>query len=117
MPETPQWQPRAEQLTRAELAHLARLFVGLGIDALRVTGGEPLLRGDVVECVAALDELRAAGLKRLSMSSNAALLGRHARALRAAGLDDVNISLDSPDPERFQGLTGPPLAPVREGIR
>jgi cyclic pyranopterin phosphate synthase len=117
MPEQPQWLPRAELLSRDELANLARLFVGLGIDAIRVTGGEPLLRTDVVECVRAFDALRPLGLKRLSMSSNAALLARHAGALRDAGLDDVNISLDSVDPLRFETLTRHALAPVLEGIR
>lgn len=116
MPEHPQWMSKKSLLSRDELAGLARLFVEVGIEAIRVTGGEPLLRRDAVDCLAALNRLRAIGLKRLSLTTNASRLALLLPALRAAGLDDLNISLDALDPQRFQALRGAPLAPVLEGI-
>lgn len=117
MPEHPQWLPRDALLGSDELQRLARLFVTqLGIGEIRLTGGEPLLRAEVVEITARLDSLRAAGLERIAMTSNGARLDRHARALRAAGLDDVNVSLDAVTPQGFARLTGGELAPVLRGI-
>jgi GTP 3',8-cyclase len=83
---------------------------------VRLTGGEPLLRRDVVEIVGALDELRAIGLERIAMTSNAVRLAPVAPALRAAGLDDLNISIDSITPSRFHAMTRGQVAPVLEGI-
>lgn len=117
MPEKPRWLPRGYLLERGELLRLAQMFVGeLGITDIRLTGGEPLLRPDVVEIVAALDGLRALGLERIAMTSNGMALPRHARALREAGLDDLNISLDAFDPQVFRRLTGGEVAPVLRGI-
>ncbi|MEW6169147.1 MAG: GTP 3',8-cyclase MoaA [Pseudomonadota bacterium] len=117
MPEHPQWLPRAQILRREELLRLARLFVSeLGIQEIRLTGGEPLLRADVVEIVALLGELRPLGLERIAMTSNGIQLPRHALALRAAGLDDINVSLDAFTPETFQRLTGGAVEPVLRGI-
>ena len=117
MPEHPKWLPREQILRRDELVRLVRLFVtGLGIREVRLTGGEPLLRRDVVEIVAALHELRAIGLERIAMTSNAVRLAPVAGALRAAGLDDVNISIDSITPARFHAMTRGQVAPVLEGI-
>lgn len=116
MPEHPQFLPKKELLSRDELLTLAGLFVDRGIEAIRVTGGEPLLRADAVECVAALNTLRARGLKRLSLTTNASYLAPKLAALRAAGLDDLNISLDALDPARFKSLRGHDIAPVLEGI-
>ena len=117
MPEHPVWLPRASLLTRAELLRLARLAVAQGITHIRLTGGEPLLRADVVEVVADLQSLRATGLQRLSMTSNAERLGALAQPLADAGLDDLNISLDAIDADIFTRLTGRPLAPVLAGIK
>ena len=116
MPEHPHWTPKKELLSREELVTLAGLFVDAGIEAIRVTGGEPLLRADAVECVAALNGLRARGLKRLSMTTNASRLAPRLEALRSAGLDDLNISLDALDPLRFRALRGSDIGPVLEGI-
>jgi GTP 3',8-cyclase len=117
MPEHPQWLPRDALLTADELQRLAGVFVTqLGIDEVRLTGGEPLLRADVVDITARLDRLRGAGLGRIAMTSNGARLDRHARALHAAGLDDLNISLDAVTPQGFARLTGGELAPVLRGI-
>lgn len=117
MPEHPKWLPREQILRRDELVRLVRLFVTeLGIREIRLTGGEPLLRRDVVEIVSELNALRSLGLERIAMTSNAVRLAPVARALRAAGLDDLNISIDSITPERFRSMTRGEIAPVLQGI-
>ncbi len=117
MPEHPKWLPREQILRREELVRLVRLFVTeLGIREIRLTGGEPLLRRDVVEIVSELNELRALGLERIAMTSNALRLAPLARALKDAGLDDLNISIDGITPERFHAMTRGQVAPVLEGI-
>lgn len=100
----PDWLPRADLLTTTELVRLVGLLVDLGIERIRLTGGEPLLRPDVVEVVAALRALPAA--PRLAMTTNALRLPRLAVALAGAGLSRLNISLDTLRPERFAAMTG-----------
>ena len=96
---------------------MARLFVArLGISEIRLTGGEPLLRAEITQITAALDALRAEGLERLALTSNGVRLDRLAAPLRAAGLDDLNVSLDAVTPQGFARLTGGELAPVLRGI-
>ena len=116
MPEHPQWLPGRELMNRQELLRLATLFVDDGIEELRLTGGEPLLRKDVVACVAELNRLRDRGLQRLSMTTNGSRLPALLDQLIAAGLDDLNISLDAVDDERHRALTGRPLASALNGI-
>lgn len=107
MPEEPAWKPRAELLSFEELYALARVLVArLGIEQIRLTGGEPLMRRGAAEFVAMLQDLRPAGLRRVSMTTNGVLLKRYARALAEARLDDLNVSLDSLSPERFARLSG-----------
>lgn len=107
MPETPRWLPREELLSFEEITRLAGIFVTrLGITNIRLTGGEPLLRKDLAALISALQPLREHGLERISMTSNAALMPAHAPRLKAAGLDDVNISLDTLDEQRFAELSG-----------
>ncbi|WP_198148851.1 GTP 3',8-cyclase MoaA [Luteibacter yeojuensis] len=117
MPEHPAWLPRASLLGRGEILRLAGLFVDAGIDQIRLTGGEPLLRRDLVECVRAIDSLRERGLRRLSMTTNASRIAPVAAALVAAGIDDFNVSLDAVDPAAFRALTKREVAPVLDGIR
>lgn len=117
MPEHPEWLPRTELLTLEEMAQLARLFVQtLGISHIRLTGGEPTLRRGIDSLVGELQALRAAGLQRISMTSNATRLVQLAQPLRDAGLDDLNISIDARDPALFEKLTRGPLQPVLDGI-
>ncbi len=99
-----QFLAREQLLTFEELARLARLFVGAGVEKLRITGGEPLLRRDLPRLVAMLRELRGDGLRDLTLTTNGSLLPRHAEALREAGLDRVTVSLDSLDDEIFQAM-------------
>jgi cyclic pyranopterin phosphate synthase len=92
-------------LTFEEIAHISDIFVSLGIEKIRLTGGEPLIRRDVPKLVAELTTLKPA-LKDLALTTNGFDLPRHARALKEAGLDRVTISLDSLDREKFIDITG-----------
>lgn len=108
--------PRAQVLTLEELALVARAFVELGVEKVRLTGGEPLVRRDINQLV---DEIGALpGLRDFSMTTNGASLPKYASQLRDSGLKRLNISLDSLDPERFRRLTRTgDLGKVVEGIR
>ena len=118
MPDQPQFLERAERLKRPELRRLLRLFVTeLGVTHLRLTGGEPLLRRDLESVIEECGELRRLGLERISLTTNAALLARRAGSIKAAGLDDLNISLDALSPEVFAQLSGNrDVQPVLQGI-
>ena len=97
------WMAKPEMLTDEELIRLVRVLVGLGIEQVRLTGGEPLLRRSLVELVRGI-----AGLEprpRIAMTTNGVGLERTAVALAEAGLDRVNVSLDTLDPEHFRSLT------------
>jgi GTP 3',8-cyclase len=102
-PEGLPWLPKPELLTDDELVRLVRVAVSLGVREVRLTGGEPLLRRGVPELVARLAALRPR--PELSVTTNGILLGRDAAALAEAGLDRVNVSLDTLDPERFRRIT------------
>src|SRR6266581_2843302 len=108
--------PRAELLTFEELTRLARVFASLGVRKLRLTGGEPLLRRDVERLVAML--ARVGGIQDIALTTNGALLAGKARALAAAGLGRVTVSLDSLDDATFMALNdaGFPVARVLEAI-
>ncbi len=105
----PAWKPREEILTLEEIERLVRLFVALGIEKVRLTGGEPLLRQGVELLVGRLAALP--GVKDLAMTSNGFFFPQKGRALRAAGLRRISFSLDSLDPANFKRITG------RDGLR
>jgi cyclic pyranopterin phosphate synthase len=106
---------RPELLTFEEAANVAVLFQQLGVRRVRFTGGEPLVRRDVVSLVELVQ--RRTGLTKLVMTTNASRLAELALPLRRAGLSGVNISLDSLDPERFREITrGGSLARVLAGV-
>ncbi len=94
--------PRGRLLTFEELTRLARVFAGLGVAKLRLTGGEPLLRRDLEKLVAMLAGL--GGIQDIALTTNGALLAGKARALAAAGLRRVTVSLDSLDDSVFIAL-------------
>jgi GTP 3',8-cyclase len=102
-PEGLPWLPRAELLTDDEMVRLVAVGVSLGVTAVRLTGGEPLLRPGVPDLVRRLAALRPR--PELSLTTNGLLLRRDAAALRAAGLDRVNVSLDTLDRARFKAIT------------
>lgn len=100
------WLPGATMLSTDELVRIARVGVALGITEIRLTGGEPLLRPDVVEVVRRLGALTGpSGSPELSLTTNALRLPALAAPLRAAGLERVNISLDTLDASTFTRLT------------
>ena len=109
------WLPRDDILTVEQIGDLVDVFSELGVDKVRLTGGEPLLRREVtevVERIAANPDVR-----DLSMTTNGVLLAKQAESLRSAGLDRVTVSLDTLRPERFEQLTRRDRLPqVLEGI-
>jgi len=98
------FQEPDEWLTFDEIARVVDAFCALGAKRFRLTGGEPLVRHGLPDLVQKLSTID--GLEDLSMSSNAVRLGRFAAPLKAAGLNRVNVSLDSLDPARFAEITG-----------
>ncbi len=110
-----EWIDKKEILSFEEIARLAGLFVKLGVEKIRLTGGEPLVRQGLprlIEKLSALD-----GLQDLCLTTNGALLAEKIDSLKAAGLRRVNVSLDTLDPEKFRRMTKRgELAKVLEGI-
>ena len=106
--------PRADIMSYEEIDRLARLFVSLGVEKIRLSGGEPLLRRDLHELISML----ALHGVELAMTTNGVLLPRYAPALSAAGLDRVPVSLDALDEATFAAITdsGHTVAAVLAGI-
>ena len=102
------FMPREQMLSFEETEQLARVLVQMGVDRIRLTGGEPTVRRDIVELVERIDRARPYGLRDLAMTTNAWNLKKLALPLKQAGLDRVNISLDTLRPERFAALTRGP---------
>jgi cyclic pyranopterin phosphate synthase len=111
-----QFLPREQLLTFEEIARLARVFVGLGVTKVRLTGGEPLLRRDLPDLVRMLAEVP--GIADLTLTTNGSLLARQAQALADAGLDRISVSLDSLDDATFGRMNdvGFPVQTVLDGI-
>lgn len=107
-------EPRERILSFEEIARIARVAAGMGVQKLRITGGEPLVRRDLPRLVARLAAIP--GIRDLAMTTNATLLADHAGALARAGLMRVNVSLDSLNPLRFRQITGGDLNRVLAGI-
>jgi cyclic pyranopterin phosphate synthase len=104
MPEDePAYRPREEILTFEEIERFVRTAVGLGIDKVRLTGGEPLVRRGLPDLVRRLAGVP--GLRDLALTTNGILLPQFAEALYAAGLRRLNVHLDTLDPERFRQMT------------
>jgi cyclic pyranopterin phosphate synthase len=98
--------PKSEILSLEELDRVCSAFVGLGVRKLRLTGGEPLVRRDIVTLFKSLGRhLKTGALDELTVTTNGSQLARHAEALREAGLRRVNVSLDTLDPAKFAAIT------------
>jgi cyclic pyranopterin phosphate synthase len=103
MPEEMTFRPPAEMLQDDEVLRLTRLFAGLGFDKIRLTGGEPTMRAHIVDIVRGI--AATAGVRSVNMTTNGVLLAKLAGPLAAAGLERVNISIDTLDPVKFTRLT------------
>lgn len=103
MPEDMTFRPNAEMMQDDEVLLLVRLFANLGFDKIRLTGGEPTVRAHIVELVREI--AHTPGIHSLSMTTNGVLLPRLAQPLAEAGLQRVNVSLDTLDPGKFKRVT------------
>ncbi len=97
--------PRAALLSLEEIAVIAERFVARGVDKIRLSGGEPLVRRDVMELTRRLGGSLGQGLSELTMTTNGNHLPEHAGALYAAGMRRINVSLDTLDPDQFRFIT------------
>ena len=95
--------PRCQLLSRSEIVRLVRIMGRIGVNRIRLTGGEPLLRQDILEIIRSLKEIET--VKDLSITTNGSRLTSMVSPLKEAGLDRINISLDSLDPQRFREIT------------
>lgn len=103
MPEDMTFRPNADLMQDDEVIQLVRLFTNLGFDKFRLTGGEPTVRAHVVDLVREIADTP--GVRSLSMTTNGVLLGKLAEPLKKAGLQRVNVSLDTLNPAKFKRLT------------
>jgi len=98
--------PKEQMLSYEEIEHVCDIFVSLGIEKLRLTGGEPMLRRDIETIIRKLSRLKGSGLKDLALTTNGYYLPDRAQSLKDAGLDRVTISLDSLKRDVFKRMTG-----------
>ena len=103
MPEKMKFVPRTQLLTLEEMEGVGRAFVGLGVDKIRITGGEPLVRQNILQLFENLGELE--GLKDLTLTTNGTQLVKYAQPLKDAGVTRINISLDTLKSDRFHAMT------------
>lgn len=103
MSEEMEFLPRSQVLSIDELAFVAEAFASLGVEKIRLTGGEPLVRRGVSDLVSRIGKL--SGVRDLAMTTNGSMLGQYADELKQGGLNRLNISLDSLRPDRFKALT------------
>jgi len=108
------WQSRDDTLTDDEILRLVRVAAGLGFKKFRVTGGEPLIRKNIVDLLARIWEVP--GVETLGISTNGVMLEKLAVPLRQAGVCGINVSLDALDPAIYHRVTGGDLARVLAGI-
>ena len=117
MAERMMFLPRKDVLRLEEIVQLADIFIDRGVNRIRVTGGEPLVRKGIDQLIPELGKRLGHGLDELTMTTNGTQLDRRAEMLADAGIRRINVSLDSRDPERFRHITrGGELAQVFRGI-
>jgi cyclic pyranopterin phosphate synthase len=103
MPEDMTFRPRAELLQDEEILRLVRIFAELGFEKFRLTGGEPTMRANIVDIVGEIS--RTNGVKTVVMTTNGLMLDKLARPLAEAGIERINVSIDTLNPEKFKKLT------------
>jgi cyclic pyranopterin phosphate synthase len=103
MPEKMKFVPRTQLLTLEEMESVARAFIKLGVDKIRITGGEPLVRRNIMQLFGNLGEIEA--LRDLTLTTNATQLEKYARPLKDAGVTRINVSLDTLRADRFRAMT------------
>ena len=108
------WAQKADHLTADEIIRVAGAACRLGFRKFRLTGGEPCIRKDLVQIAAGIS--RCAGVQSLGVSTNGTRLASLAAPLREAGVDSVNISLDTLDPALYRKITGGEVSAVHSGI-
>jgi cyclic pyranopterin phosphate synthase len=109
--------PKWQTLSYEEIERACEVFVSLGVEKIRLTGGEPMLRRDIEVLTAKLAALKTRGLRDLALTTNGYFLAERAQSLKDAGLDRVTVSLDSLKPETFRSTTGAAALPrVLAGI-
>src|SRR5262245_21919624 len=110
--------PKKDLLTLEELDRLCSTFVARGVRKLRITGGEPLVRKNIMWLMRALGRhLETGALDELTLTTNASQLAKHAADLKACGVNRINVSLDTLDARKFKAITRwGELGPVMEGI-
>jgi cyclic pyranopterin phosphate synthase len=117
MSETMSFLPKKEVLTLDELYRLCSIFIDRGVKRIRLTGGEPLVRKNIIELVRRLGERLKDGLDELTITTNGSQLSRYADELVDCGVRRINVSLDTLDPEKFQRITRwGDFAKVMQGI-
>ncbi|KKW90046.1 GTP 3',8-cyclase MoaA [Sphingobium chungbukense] len=117
MAERMQFLPKNQVLTLEEIALLADLFIARGVRRIRLTGGEPLVRRDIVDLVRRIGRHLGGGLDEVTLTTNGTRLAQHAQALADAGVRRINVSLDSRDPDRFAHVTrGGDVRTVVDGL-
>ena len=110
------WLPRKDILTFEEISLLIDVFIKIGVDKLRITGGEPLLRTGLPSLIKLL--AAKASINDLALTTNGLLLGQHAAALRAAGVNRITVSLDTLHADRFRELTRfDSISLVKDGLK
>ena len=119
MPKRMTFLPKRELLTYYELEQISETFIRRGVDKIRVTGGEPLLRRDIIPFLERMGRhVKAGSLGEVALTTNGTQLARYAEKLAAAGVRRINVSLDHLDPEKFRDITrGGDLTNVLNGIK
>ncbi len=116
MPPDPVWLDRSELLSFEEITRIARVLAGMGVERVRLSGGEPLVRSDLEKLIGALTSIP--GIRSVRLTTNGSMLKEKAAKLRDSGLSGVTVSLHSLRPERYDSITGVPgmLSRVLDGI-
>ena len=106
MKEKMQFLPRKDILTLEEIERLCSNFIDLGVEKIRLTGGEPLVRNDIIKLIERLNyKKNTTNLKEITLTTNGTLLKKYAKQLKLNGINRINVSLDTIDPEKYNKIT------------